>query len=135
MKVEFLELILLEIVKMQEVNFCLRDNNLRTIFNFFYWNFVEEGLAAEPGIKLCSDAKKFKIPITIHAGESGDANEVVRALDVLYADRIGHGYRIIHDDKVYNRIRNDKVHLECCPWSSLLTAAISPGMLPHPVVE
>lgn len=86
-------------------------------------------------IELFDKAKKLGIGRTVHAAESGPAEQVTFALDKLHADRIGHGYRICFDQNVYKRVKQEKVHLECCPWSSLLTGSISPFEIPHPVVK
>ena len=89
----------------------------------------------DAAISFFDRATKLGVHRTIHAGESGDADQVTGALDVLHAERIGHGYRIINDKEVYHRIRNDKVHLECCPWSSILTGSIAATAVPHPIVK
>ena len=86
-------------------------------------------------VKFCTEAVKLGIPRTVHAGESGAASQVTIALDSLHAMRIGHGYRIVNDKDVYERVRKNRIHLETCPWSSLLTASVSPTQLPHPIVE
>jgi len=90
---------------------------------------------SDEAIKFCKDAAELGISRTIHAGESGGAHTVTAALDTLYAQRIGHGYRIIHDRTVYERVKKERVHLETCPWSSILTASICPTESPHPIVQ
>ena len=35
-----------------------------------------------------------------------------KALDVLHAERIGHGYHAIEDDALYKRIIDEGIHLE-----------------------
>jgi adenosine deaminase len=86
-------------------------------------------------IELFDQATKHGIRRTVHAGESGGANQVTNAIDILHAERIGHGYRIVSDVDVYNRVKKDGIHLECCPWSSLLTGSISLAEHPHPIVK
>jgi len=86
-------------------------------------------------IETFESAKKLGIHRTVHAGESGGASQVTSAIDVLHAERIGHGYRITSDNDVFSRVKNDKIHLECCPWSSLLTGSITLAHHPHPIVK
>ena len=37
---------------------------------------------------------------------------VLKALDVLHAERIGHGYRVLEDKRIYRRVIEEQVHLE-----------------------
>ncbi|KJE94453.1 adenosine deaminase [Capsaspora owczarzaki ATCC 30864] len=79
-------------------------------------------------------AKEQSIRRTVHAGEAGPAANVSEALDVLHAERIGHGYHIIDDQQVYERVKRDLVHLECCLTSSLQTGAVASAQN-HPIVK
>jgi len=92
-------------------------------------------MLGEEAVALFKKSAELGIHRTVHAGESGPAMQVVNALDILKAERIGHGYAIAKDPEIYKRIRHEHIHLECCPWSSLLTGAVSPFELPHPVVR
>lgn len=95
----------------------------------------EHFMMADAAVSFFNRAAQLGIHRTVHAGESGGPDQVVGALDVLHAERIGHGYRIIHDKDVYDRVKNEKIHLECCPWSSILTGSIPMTAMPHPVVK
>jgi len=69
-------------------------------------------------------AKDHNIPITVHAGEDGPADNVRVAVEEYHAQRIGHGYHILDDADLYRRLCFGPVpliHLECCPTSSMLT--------------
>jgi len=35
-----------------------------------------------------------------------------KALDVLHAERIGHGYHVLEDETLYRRIIDERIHLE-----------------------
>jgi adenosine deaminase len=73
--------------------------------------------------------------ITIHAGEdaSGPGAENVReAVEVLGADRIGHGVRAIEDRRVIDMLVRNKIALEICPTSNVQTAAV-PSLREHPL--
>jgi adenosine deaminase len=43
----------------------------------------------------------------------------------MFAERIGHGYRIMNDKSAYARCLKEKVHFEACPTSSILTGSVS----------
>ena len=62
--------------------------------------------------------------ITIHAGEAGRAANVREAVEVLHAQRIGHGISAIEDSSVVQLLRQHSVTLEVCPTSNLQTGAI-----------
>lgn len=56
-------------------------------------------------------------------------------MDDLYAERIGHGYRVLEDDAVYAEVCKKQVHLETCPISSICTGAVPKDIHLHPVVR
>lgn len=80
-------------------------------------------------------AKSLGLHITAHAGEAGSAQKVKETLDDLHAERIGHGYRVLEDDQIYNEVRERHVHLETCPISSICTGAVPEDIHQHPVVR
>lgn len=94
-----------------------------------------ENVVQEDAAEMFDKATKLGIHRTVHAAECGPASQVPRALEILHAERIGHGYRIVNDQTVYDRIKTEKIHLECCPWSSLLTGSIPSTQIPHPIVK
>ena len=51
---------------------------------------------------------------TVHAGEMADdeAQDVRTAIEVMHADRIGHGYAAVHDLAVLNLLVQSNVHVE-----------------------
>ena len=57
-------------------------------------------------------------------------------MSVLKAERIGHGYRVLEDESIYQRCLEQNIHFECCPNSSLLTGAVSlDGGKSHPILR
>lgn len=84
---------------------------------------------------LFDRARKAGIHRTVHAGESGEASQVAWAIDQLGAERIGHGYRSVKSPDLYDRLKREQVHLECCPWSSFLTGSVGMAEHPHPIVR
>lgn len=67
----------------------------------------------------------------------GCAGNVQLALDELCAERIGHGYHIVEDTDIYRNALRNQVHFECCPYSSILTGAVSSAVNcgKHPIVQ
>lgn len=75
------------------------------------------------------------MPITIHAGESGGAQNLAKAVDVYKATRIGHGYNVLQDDEAYAEARR-KLHFEVCPTSSMETGTFANSdWTSHPMVQ
>lgn len=67
--------------------------------------------------------KELKIPFTIHAGESTNANEVLTAIN-FGAKRIGHGIKVINDQDILNILKENDVLLELAPSSNVQTNSI-----------
>ncbi|XP_062520576.1 adenosine deaminase-like [Corticium candelabrum] len=66
-------------------------------------------------------AKELGISRTVHAGESGGAQNVLTAVEVLHAERIGHGYHVLEDQSIYKKMKSLDIHFEVCPVTSLIT--------------
>jgi adenosine deaminase len=79
---------------------------------------------AAPFAPLFRRAADHGLGITIHAGEAAGANNVREAIEVLRAQRIGHGIRTIEDSNVVQLVRQRNVALEVCPTSNLQTGAV-----------
>jgi adenosine deaminase len=69
-----------------------------------------------------------------HAGEAMGAASVRGAIDVLGAERIGHGVRALEDPALVEELAARKIPLEICPTSNRLTGAVAPQG-PHPIAE
>lgn len=89
--------------------------------------------AESPLKTVFQEARTIGIHRTAHAGEVGTAANIIEALDELHVERIGHGYHVLEDEKLYDRIKEDKVHLEVCPASSFKTKAYKGEIKDHPV--
>lgn len=78
----------------------------------------------EPHRQMMLDAKKENFPLTVHAGEIPSieaAYNVQKAVEEYNAKRIGHGYRVIESPEVMACVRDNNVHFEVCPTSSVET--------------
>jgi adenosine deaminase len=69
-----------------------------------------------------------------HAGEAAGPASVRDALDLLGAERIGHGVRALEDGSVVDLLAGRGVALELCPTSNRLTGVVPSGA-PHPIAE
>lgn len=61
---------------------------------------------------------------TVHAGEALGAESVRNAVDVLGAERIGHGIRAIEDPALVARLAEAQIPLEISPTSNLYTGVV-----------
>lgn len=68
-------------------------------------------------------ANKYKIPFTIHSGESEGPEGVKLAIE-FGASRIGHGVRIREDESVMELVKTKQIPLELCPTSNMQTCAV-----------
>lgn len=73
--------------------------------------------------ELFSYAREKNIPFTIHAGEA-DGKESIEAAIKFGAKRIGHGIRILEDDKLIKEVIEKDILLEVCPTSNIQTNVV-----------
>jgi adenosine deaminase len=87
---------------------------------------------AAPYADLFAAARAAGLRSVPHAGEVGPAAHVAAAVDVLGADRVGHGIRSLDDPALVARLRELQVPLEVCPTSNVATGAV-PTLAEHPL--
>ncbi|ROL46892.1 Adenosine deaminase [Anabarilius grahami] len=80
------------------------------------------------------EAVRSEVHRTVHAGEVGSASVVKEAVEVLKAERIGHGYHTLEDPVLYKQLLKQNMHFEMCPISSRLTGACDPDFTKHPLI-
>ena len=61
----------------------------------------------------------------LHAGETGGPEKIREAIELLGAERIGHGLAAIHDPDLMDVLAGKKIPLEICPGSNLCTGALA----------
>lgn len=61
----------------------------------------------------------------IHAGEIGGPQQVREAVELLGAERIGHGIGAMHDPALMDLLAERRIALEICPTSNLRTGALA----------
>lgn len=78
-------------------------------------------------------AKSEGLHRVAHAGEAAGAQSVRDAVEILGAERIGHGVRALEDPALVETLARRRIALEVCPTSNFLTgAAVRDAM--HPIV-
>jgi adenosine deaminase len=95
----------------------------------------EDGFDPKKFAPLFQFAKKEGLHITIHSGESPSdlaAQWVKDSIDLLGAERIGHGIQVVRNMDVLNYVRDKKIPLEICPISNFLTQSF-PTYESHPI--
>ncbi|MCA9876562.1 MAG: adenosine deaminase [Thermomicrobiales bacterium] len=76
-------------------------------------------------------ARQGGLRTVAHAGETTGAETVRASLDLLGAERIGHGVRAWDDPALVQRLIDLQVPLEVCPTSNLCTR-VAPSYAEHP---
>lgn len=95
----------------------------------------ELGFDSRPFKSLFLNAKKAGLGITIHAGEvphPSSIKGIQDAVQLLEADRIGHGVQCIQSPPLIKLLREKNVTLEICPYSNYLTQAFK-NFKKHPI--
>jgi adenosine deaminase len=69
-----------------------------------------------------------------HAGEAMGPESIREALDLLGAERLGHGFRILEDADLVEEVRERGVPLEVCPTSNVALRIVS-SIDEHPLPQ
>lgn len=85
----------------------------------------EAGFSSRPFSKLFKRAKAAGLGITVHAGEWTGAASVRDAMELLEAQRIGHGVRAGEDPALINLLVERAIVLEVCPVSNVRSGVFS----------
>jgi adenosine deaminase len=92
----------------------------------------EAGFPPQLFHKVFARARQFDIPVTIHAGEAGGAENVLEAIKNLGALRIGHGIHIQENRSILEYVARKEIPLELCLTSNVQTRAAA-SLESHPV--
>jgi adenosine deaminase len=77
-------------------------------------------------------AKREGLRRTVHAGEAAGAESIREAIDLLGAERIGHGVRVDESSELQERAKAARLPLEMCPLSNVQTRAAN-SLPEHPI--
>jgi len=92
----------------------------------------EAEFPAKPFAPIFAEAKQAGLRLTIHAGEWAGAENVREAIEVTNADRIGHGVRVMEDERVIALARERGTTFEVCPTSNYQSGVV-PALSVHPL--
>jgi adenosine deaminase len=95
---------------------------------------VEEEGFCERFAEPIALAKEYGYRVTIHAGETGIGKNVLEAVELLGAERIGHGVFIQECAEAYRIVKERQVVLEMCPTSNVQTKAVQ-RYSEHPIYK
>lgn len=79
-----------------------------------------------------SRARDLGLGRTVHAGEGRPSAEIREAIELLHAQRIGHGTTLLEDPAVVDLVRERGVTIEACPTSNVQTGAVG-DLANHPL--
>jgi aminodeoxyfutalosine deaminase len=85
----------------------------------------EEALPAAEFRKVYEFAASEGLHRVVHAGEMSGPQCVWDAIEILGAERIGHGIASLHDEKLMNVLIERRIPLEICPQSNVCTGALA----------
>jgi aminodeoxyfutalosine deaminase len=85
----------------------------------------EESLPASDFRKAYDFVASEGLHRVIHAGEMGGPESVRDAIEILGAERIGHGIAAIRDENLMDLLVDRQIPLEICPKSNVCTGALA----------
>lgn len=84
----------------------------------------EAGGPAELFVDIFREAREAGLRLTAHAGEAVGPESIRKAVELLGAERIGHGLTAVQDPEVMALLRDRRIPLEVCPTSNVATGLI-----------
>lgn len=94
---------------------------------------AEEQYPMTEFMELFHKTKKLGMPFTIHAGECGNSQNIIDAVQAG-AGRIGHGIAMRGQPAIQTLVRKAGIGIEMCPISNLQTKAVQ-SMREYPIRE
>jgi len=94
----------------------------------------EAEFPSAPFQQVFQTAREGGLRVTIHAGEWGGAENVRQAIELLGAERIGHGIRVLEDPRTVSLARERGVVFEVCVTSNHHSGVVT-SISDHPLKE
>ncbi len=94
----------------------------------------EAEYSGEPFQELFKIVRESGLRVTIHAGEWGGAKNVKQAIEVLGAERIGHGIRVLEDPYTVALARERGTLFEVCVTSNHHSGVVE-NLIDHPISQ
>jgi len=92
----------------------------------------EAEFKAAPFYGIFKEARQAGLRVTIHAGEWGGAENIREAIEKLGAERIGHGVRVMEDERVVALAMERKTTFEVCMTSNYQSGVVK-ALTEHPL--
>lgn len=105
------------------VNDLLRSPSREILAGYGIGGF-EPGFPSEMFSESFQIATEGGLPPVVHAGETGNATNVLAAAEIVGARRIGHGVRAVDSPKILHQLVDLGVTFELCPTSNLRLGVI-----------
>lgn len=83
-------------------------------------------------LPLYRKAEKYHLIKRMHVGESGTAEDVRRAVDILELDEIHHGIHAANSNEVMRFLADNRIQLNVCPSSNVMLGYAS-SYKDHPI--
>jgi adenosine deaminase len=84
-----------------------------------------EAQPGEPVAEVFRRARAEGLHSVPHAGEATGPESIREALDLLLAERIGHGIRAVEDAALLDELRERRIALEVCPTSNVVLSNVA----------
>jgi aminodeoxyfutalosine deaminase len=85
----------------------------------------ELSVPTEAFLPVYEKAAELSLHRLIHAGEMGGPERIREAIELLGAERIGHGIAAINDPDLMDLLAERQIPLEVCPGSNMKTGALA----------
>jgi adenosine deaminase len=92
----------------------------------------DESHPAAPFARVWDAAKEAGVHLIHHAGETQGPASIREALEIGYAERLGHGIRVLDDPELVASVRDKAIPLEVCPSSNVVLGLV-PSLAAHPL--
>jgi len=89
---------------------------------------------SEPFYGIFKEAKQSGLHVTIHAGEWGPAKHVKEAIEMIGAERVGHGVRTLEDQSIVDLAREHRTAMEVCITSNYQSGVVQ-SLDTHPLMD
>ncbi len=106
--------------------------------NLFKERFVGFDLAGAETVRSPKELReafetlhKRCLNLTIHAGETAEAESIWEAVYYLNADRIGHGLKLLEQPDLLNRFVDHRIAVEMCPSSNFQICGFADRAVPN----
>ncbi len=93
---------------------------------------IETGYPASLFRETYHEARRRGLRVVAHAGETTGPRTIWDAIQILQAERIGHGIRCLDDPALVAELRELQLPLEVCPTSNYCLGVVSRDE-PHPL--